>query len=218
MTRPAGLTSATLLRAALSALCILLATSGLDGRAARAQRRARRGARTRPAAAPRPKPAAVEPVWEPLRAGEMSVSLPGKPIKWTQPVGTSAGTFDMHLIGVESGGESFLVCYTEFPSSIAHALSQTDVQLLLDIGRDGGLRNVDGELIEEHELKLNGHPGREILASVPSQKAVFRARIYWAKPVLYQVIYVRPRSKKPSEAGQKFLDSLSIARSAEPAH
>ncbi len=146
--------------------------------------------------------------WETVNEGGMTVEMPGKPQKQTQTVQSPAGPVTVNILSVERSSEAFMVAYNEFPAQIANAL--TDPKLLLDSGRDGALRNVNGKLTSERNVTIGSYPGREIVGEVPDKKASFTARIYWAKPRLYQAIYISPQGKSITDDGKKFLDSLKL--------
>jgi hypothetical protein len=146
--------------------------------------------------------------WETVSEGGMTVEMPGTPKKQTQTVQSPAGPVTVNILGVERSSEAFMVAYNEFPAQIANAL--TDPKTLLDSGRDGAIRNVNGKLTSERNVQIGSYPGREIVGEVPDKKASFTARIYWAKPRLYQIIYISPQGKTITDDGKKFLDSLKI--------
>lgn len=151
-----------------------------------------------------------ETKWETVSEGGITVEMPGKPTKTTQTAQTAAGPINVNMLMVDKGSEAYMAAYNEFPA--AAASNVIDPKLLLDSGRDGALRNVNGKLTSERPLTLGSVPGRELVGEGNSQgkDVAFIARIYWASPRLIQVIYMREKSKAESPDGKKFLDSLKI--------
>ncbi|HEX5706554.1 MAG TPA: hypothetical protein VFX96_04625 [Pyrinomonadaceae bacterium] len=198
MKRDARKHAANALRAAALPLCLLLVMFCFDARPALSQG------------------GAAAPKWETVKAGGMSIDMPGKPSRQTQTVQSAGGPVEVHLIGIDRGSEGFMVSHNEFPAVIANAL--TDTKTLLDAGRDGALKNADGKLISERDLTLGGHPGREVVGEVPSKKTAFTLRVYWVKPHLYQVIYLHPQASAVTADGRKFLDSPRVEQTAAPAN
>lgn len=189
---------ARLRAAAPPLLCLLFALALTGGSAARSQ------------------DGADESKWETTTSGGMSFSLPGKPKEQTQTVQSPSGPVEVRITSFERGREAFMVAHTEFPAQIANSPALANPKVLLDTGRDGALRNVNGKLISERDLVLNGHPGREVVGEVSEKKSAFTARIYWAKPNLYQIVYIHTQGTAVSADGRKFLDSLKIEKPAAP--
>lgn len=148
--------------------------------------------------------------WETVSEGGMSVEMPGKPQKQTQTVQSPAGPVTVNILGLERSSEAFMVAYNEFPAQIANSPGLANPKALLDSGRDGALRNVNGKLTSERDMTIGNYQGREIVGEVPDKKASFTARIFWAKPRLYQAIYISPQGKSITDDGKKFLDSLKL--------
>lgn len=148
--------------------------------------------------------------WETVSEGGITVQMPGKPTKQPQTTQTPLGPININMLMVDKGAEAYMVAYNEFPAAAAARVP--DPQILLNSGRDGALRNVNGKLQSERPVTLGSYPGREIVGEGNTQgkDVVFTARIYWANPRLVQVIYMREKSKAESPDGKKFLDSLKI--------
>ncbi len=148
--------------------------------------------------------------WETVSEGGISVQMPGKPTRQTQTAQTPVGPINVNMLLVDKGAEAYMAAYNEFPA--AAAANVPDPQVLLNSGRDGALRNINGKLQSERPVTLGAHPGREIIGEGTTQgkQVAFTARIYWASPRLIQVIYMREKSKSESADGKKFLDSLQI--------
>ncbi len=146
--------------------------------------------------------------WEKLSEGGFTVEMPGKAEKQTQTVPTAAGSVAINMFTVEKGGEAFIVGYNDFPAAAAEAVN---LDQMLNNARDGAIRNVNGKLTSERAVTLNGAPGKEFVGEATTPQAgTFTARIYWAKPRLYQVLYVRPKSAAASTNGEKFLASFQL--------
>jgi hypothetical protein len=152
----------------------------------------------------------TETKWEPVNEGGVTVQMPGKPNKQTQTAQTAVGPINVNMFMVDKGSEAYMMAYNEFPAAAAKAVG--DPQVLLNNGRDGALRNVNGKLTSERPITLGSIPGRELIGegTTSGKEVAFTARIYWANPRLIQIIYMREKSKAESPDGKKFLDSIQI--------
>lgn len=148
--------------------------------------------------------------WETVSEGGITVQMPGKPTKQTQTAQTPVGPINVNMLMVDKGSEAYMAAYNEFPAAAASQVK--DPKSLLDNGRDGAIRNVNGKLTSEKPITLGSYPGRELAGEGTTQgkEVAFTARIYWANPRLVQVIYMREKSKSESPDGKKFLESLQI--------
>lgn len=90
------------------------------------------------------------------------------------------------------------------------------VKQLLDNGRDGGVRNVNGQVLEETEIKLEGHAGRALKVRAGNGQMI-RSRMYIAGNRFYLVSFMTPDGDVPEshvkfyeEVAAKFLDSFKL--------
>lgn len=168
-----------------------------------------------------PKPAVK---WERIDGDGFTSEMPGVPKMQTQSVEMEFGNVAFNAYTVETGGEAFIIGHNDFPEMFNDA----DAGELLENAKAGAVGNVNGKIIEEKDITMAGHPGKEFVgegvspegegaAAKPSpgaaareHEATFTARIYWVSPRLYQVLYVRPKGSAISENGRKFLDSFQL--------
>jgi hypothetical protein len=160
--------------------------------------------------------ALLAPKWETLSEGGFTVQMPGKPKKQTQSVSTAVGPVTFNTFSVEHSSEAFIVGYNDFPIA---ATKNIDPEQLLNNAKNGAAQSVSGKVTGEKSITMAGNPGKEFVgegvspeadSSGKRQEATFTARIYWATPRLYQVLYVHPKGSAATETGQKFLDSFQI--------
>jgi hypothetical protein len=139
--------------------------------------------------------------------------MPGKATEQTQPVGDNKAV-ENHLIMLETELAGYVVSYVQFPDEVTDPAA---IKELLDRGRDGGVQSTNSQLQSEKEITLGGYLGREWLMTLPGDLTT-KARAYWVKRRLYQVVFVikaeptdTPALKKlRDEAETKFLDSFIL--------
>ena len=138
--------------------------------------------------------------------GGFSILFPGTPEKQTETVPTAGGTIETTFFLVEQEDMGYSVNLADYSEM---SLSESDVEVVLDGAREGAVRNVGGELLEEAEITLDGHPGRALKIAVDDEFVV-DARFYLVGNRLYvlQAISIGQTSK-PSRV-EKFLDSFQL--------
>ncbi len=139
--------------------------------------------------------------------GRFSVSFPGTPEEQVESVTTAIGTIETQFFVVTQKDMAYSVNLADYPPEV---IAAEDIQQMLDGARDGAVSNVNGELLEEKELVLNGHPGREFKVKVEDEDIVVRARIYLVNERLYVVQALSTERLASSEDIEKFLDSFQL--------
>jgi hypothetical protein len=128
------------------------------------------------------------------------VMLPGNVVEQEQTINTPLGPIKMCMYSAKSKHQEFTVAYSDYPDSFINA---TDPTVLLDGSRDGAVRNIQGQLLSETLIKLQGHPGRELSIEGP-QKIILKSRIYLVKRRLFQVMAI----SKPGHAFDKKIEDV----------
>jgi len=144
--------------------------------------------------------ATAQSVWRLFQdpAGKFAVLMPGQPQQRKQTQQTRLGNLEVNTFAVEQPGLSaHLVTYTDFPVEFIRA---ADPNKLLDNGRDEVVRRVQGRLLNESRINLNGAPGRELKLKAPGG-LIIQSRIYLVNQRLYQLIVVTPENKAASLSG-----------------
>ena len=99
--------------------------------------------------------------------GGFSVSFPGSPAQDAQNVNTPVGAIVMHTFLIEKSDYAYMVAYSDYPESL---VSQTPADAILSGARDGAVANVQGRLVSETFISLQGYLGREMLIEAPPLK------------------------------------------------
>ena len=124
--------------------------------------------------------------------GRFSIVYPGDysaPTKQVVPVPTEIGNIDMNMYLIDGGDKAFMTAFADYPAEL---VEDGDPQLMLDMGRDGAIGNVNGELLREKDHEVQGHPAKEFSARglQDGQDVFMRANIIMANERLYQVLYL----------------------------
>ena len=136
------------------------------------------------------------------------VRFPAAPKKQTfetpNPLG---GTIPTTMYMTEQGAQAIGVGVMTIPAA---TLPDFDVEGGLDGGRDGMVNNIGGTLVSEKQIDFAGHPARAIVAKAEAdgRAARIEARLFFAKPRLYQLIVVSEESA--SSPASKFFESFAL--------
>ena len=122
---------------------------------------------------------------------------------------TDAGPIEVHMFVAEQGQKAWLVGYSDYPEALVEA---SDPATMLAGARDGAVSNVNGQLVSDAEITLNGYPGREFSASVTQngQEIVLRQRVYMVGNRLYQVVVIAPKGEENSTEVEDFFQSFRL--------
>lgn len=133
--------------------------------------------------------------------GRFSILMPGQPLRDDQSKNTQVGKVVMHFFTARSEGGIFIVAFTDY--------AMGDVKRELDANRDSFLKGMKATLVSESDIKLEGHPGREIKAT--RDALIIRSRIYLVGKRYYQAIAITPATLPGDLEADKFLTSFQLA-------
>jgi hypothetical protein len=146
--------------------------------------------------------------WQTFRSpdGKFSVNLPGKPIveedEQIPVAGGNAAT--THAVSTQPNDHVAYNCtYVEYPSLITQSPDE-----VLTEASNGGLKNVQGTLISEKQITVDGHPARDVQARA-GENSTYDTRLILVGNRLYMLMVVD--TGKPRRDGkniQKFFDSF----------
>jgi hypothetical protein len=143
-----------------------------------------------------------------------TILMPGKATEQSQPVGSDARV-ENHLLTLDTSLAGYVVSYVQFPDEVTDPVA---IKELLDRGRDGGVQSSNGQLKSEKEITIKGFSGREWVMTLPGNLTA-RARAYWVKRRLYQIVFVvkeeattTPAERKlRQDAESKFFESFTLS-------
>jgi hypothetical protein len=139
------------------------------------------------------------------------IYFPAQPFEQQYSIDSPAGKLDVHSYKFV-GSASYFISYTDYPSAIDRP---ADVKANLDRAREGGLRAVNGHLVTESLIFLQGHPGKVIVVDSPNggpQGSIITNKVYLVGRRLYSMQVAIPKDTHQSldAAAQKFLDSFKL--------
>ncbi len=149
-------------------------------------------------------------VWQQFTSpqGKFAVLMPGKPKQVKQTNQTPLGVIKTQGFFVEKYGNkvAYLVAYSDFPVN----LSPNNYNQILDWAGKGILGVVQGKLISQRSLKLQGFPGKEL--TYLATNGIFQHRMYLVNRRLYQVVVAtsKEQQKYLAKSNVGFLNSFRL--------
>lgn len=143
-------------------------------------------------------------------AGQFSIAVPTTFQETEQSVETPVGPINIHTFTTEDENSAYVVAYSDYPVEI---VQQSDPQMLLDSSRDGALTNLNGTIVSEEPIDLNGNPGRSLIIGATNpggDKAVINSRMYLVGNRLYQLLVVTPEGQASDRGVNTFLESFTL--------
>lgn len=142
--------------------------------------------------------------------GRYSVLLPVQPAISTQERSTAAGEKVTQYKATASDGKAtFLIAYFDHVPGTTFSFEKA---------RDGMVAKINGTLLSESAIKLEGHRGRELKISVigpDGTELLDRARLYDVHKRVYvlQVITVKSEDDSASaEKADRYFDSFQVTK------
>ncbi len=142
--------------------------------------------------------------------GGFTISMPGKPTESKQTYDTDGGPVEavLYMLELDGGNVAYLAGYNDFKKEQIEGRNPQD---MLDGARDGAVANVNGKLVKETKITLDGNPGRELKVEAPGDMLVF-ARVYLVKNRLIQALVVMPKKTLKEKDVTRFLTSLALIK------
>jgi len=135
--------------------------------------------------------------------GNFSILMPGNPkVEVENKIGPF-GPYTSNLFSETKSGTFYLIGWTDYPTNVT-----LDVQGEINATRDNFIKSVNGRLIAEKEISLDGHPGLEFTAEMNS-KFFVTSRIYVVGNRPYQILAVTPKYGGQTHAN-RFLWSFRL--------
>jgi hypothetical protein len=141
--------------------------------------------------------------------GSYSILFPASPTEIVVPMDTPYGQVNTYHTKLDFDDFSYEVSFNDLPAALVQSTSPDS---LLDWTRDFIVNSLDGNLVFEKDISLQGYPGKEIKINSESPKypPLIATRLYLVGSRMY-AIYVAPLTKREfDDNAQKFFDSFIL--------
>ncbi len=144
--------------------------------------------------------------------GKFHVQLPDDPRIDTQSLTTDKGPIDLHIVFAEEPGArvSYGVCYSDLDGS-ARAEGDPAAEEVLAQARQAVVQLMNGKVLEERPIALEGHPGLELMVH-SAEKGAAVARVFCIGDRFFQVLAVGEDVSLFQPTVRSFLESFRLMR------
>lgn len=155
--------------------------------------------------------------WYTYDNGEVVIEFPKEPEFSSQQVETAIGKINMNIASYDgsSNGDAnhaYVFISSVYPDSL---INSSKKELLPEFFRksiDGAVTNVNGKLLTEKEVVLDGFPGREVKVDYGNGLAVILMRMYLVKNRAYFIQTITETSKDGNEGVLRFHQSFNVKK------
>ena len=139
--------------------------------------------------------------------GRFAVLLPGKARHESRAISSAAGAHTMTMYAYSLKHGTMGVAYIDYPAAAVAAEQMA-------AARDALLRNIQGAVGSEEDIKVDGFPGRQVYAEgrAGARDALLKARFVVAGNRLYQIAYVGAKDGVAMTDIDMFLTSFKLLR------
>ncbi len=143
--------------------------------------------------------------------GRFAILFPGTPEEGQY---TQSGPLDSWQYTFADDWANYDVAYNDYDIDLEKDAEKRNY--VLNGMRDAGVSKLDGRLLSEAEVSLDGHPGRALKVSIPDG-SIIRVRMYVVGRRFYQVAVVTLGEQSAPDGGRsaearalKYLDSFRL--------
>jgi len=154
--------------------------------------------------------------WETVRApdGSFSVLMPGTPEhEQTDATSLAFGKVRANILMLEQGQWGYTVSWVDYPTG---SYADADLDASLDEARNGAVEGVQGTLLGEEHITIQGYPGRRIRVAPAAPQASAIMTMLAVGDRLYSLSVVCPKEQSFSPKITKFLDSFTLLKKGPP--
>lgn len=152
---------------------------------------------------------AEELPWKKTTDAAMGISfeMPGDPKSAKQRAGREELSWSLDL---DNGNTAYRVRAME----ITNPAFKNNLAGFFDAARDAAIKSLKGKLLDEEEIALDGHPGRETLIKAPNDITIRERTFIVGTQAVQLAVVVGPQSKAGPADINRFLKSLAIGKPA----
>ncbi|NJO84566.1 MAG: hypothetical protein HC828_18535, partial [Blastochloris sp.] len=141
--------------------------------------------------------------------GNFSALMPGDPEEMSETIPTDIGDVEANFVQVATEEAAYQVVYSDYPEEM---IANADIDEIFAGAINGALENIDGELVSEEVIDIDGNPGREFVAEAALEgiSITYQGRYFLVENRLYQVFVVGDASSMAEEDITLFIDSFML--------
>lgn len=157
--------------------------------------------------------------WVNYKSEELAfiAEFPNQPKYSVQDVETDVGTLDVHMLlySPDSGDENvvYSIIRTDYPKSQFENATEEYNDSALGGAVEGAITSVNGELLFDNKIKLNGYPGRNVKIKIDGGFIYINAYLVENKMFITQIVCLTPNDKNKSIT--RFFQSFDLLKIKE---
>ncbi|MEO0897924.1 MAG: PsbP-related protein [Bacteroidota bacterium] len=146
-----------------------------------------------------------------------SISFPGEPEAMDQKVPSAIGELTLNIqyfAETNEGAENFMYMTncTTYPDGALNLSDSTGKKDFFDGAVNGATTNVNGELISQKKIMLDGHEGREMMVEIQEGTVVVLARLYLVGNRMYMLQTMTQKGNENNKITKEFMDSFKFIK------
>ncbi len=154
--------------------------------------------------------------WQTVQADGFQVSFPGKPQQEQRTLATGVGEVATQAWGINRPQGSYAVVFTDYDQPVARL---AHAPLMWEQLKAQAQQRVQGQVTQERQVTLGGHPGREMTVTIPPERltggGVAKVRFYFVGQRVYGLYAIVPQERQEDLA--LFFDSFQMTENSAPA-
>jgi len=155
--------------------------------------------------------------WYLFDSKEFSIEFPKKPTASTQNVNSAIGELkmDMFMYDASNGGDDnvlYGLVTSVYPDSLVNSDKTEILSTFFRNSIDGAVKNVQGKLLTEKTIEINGFPGREIKVDYQNGLAIIKMRMYLVHNKMIFLQTITETAKDDNASALKFHNSFKLKK------
>jgi len=155
--------------------------------------------------------------WYLIESSEFSIEFPKKPEATNQNVHTEIGDLktDMFVYETSKDGDvNFLygLATSEYPDSLINSGKTAMLPTFFRNAVDAFVKNVQGKLLSEKPIEINGFPGKEVKIYFQDSAAIIKMRLYLVRNKAYVMQTITETSEDNNADVMRFHNSFKLKK------
>ena len=154
--------------------------------------------------------------WQLFESTDFQAFYPNLPSSQVKTVNSAVGELKMNIFMYDASNNEkdenlvYGIITTEYPDSIINSSNTEVLQNFFRNSIDGAVNNVNGKLISESTIDIDGFPGREIKVNFRDGLAVIKMRMYLVNNKIFTLQTITKTENDLNKSIDKFMNSFKL--------
>lgn len=155
--------------------------------------------------------------WVLFKYDDYSIEFPVAPKSETKMLNSSLGELKLNFFIYDASKSNkkddnlvYMMMSTEYPDSSINSDDKESLTEIFRNGVDGAVKRVQGKLLSEKSIEIQGFPGREIKVDYKNGMAIIKIRLYLVRNKMYMLQVITETAKESNILVEKFLNSFTL--------